>query len=165
MAVRPSELPLVSSVATPTSLSEFAKTIAPRPEPLYARDDTVFAMLATLAYDKKVAERCFRRNPTLDFFETRHLQAFAVKKEDEAYIAFRGTDNCHNWLSDFNFILIGRPLRHRGFQRAWDALKPKVYEWLTKHKPSTIFVTGHSLGSAIATIAAYDCLEQLLLKM
>jgi Lipase (class 3) len=148
----PRELPSTSSVAEPTPL----RSVRIPPEPLYA-SDKVFAKLATLSYLKNRAViSCFKNNPTLAFFQTRYLKAFAFKCGEEAYIAFRGTNNCHNWVTDFNAIPVGWPLRHRGFQRSWDALKPKIHKWLAKHRPSVMFLTGHSLGSAIATVAAYE---------
>jgi alpha-beta hydrolase superfamily lysophospholipase len=52
---------------------------------------------------------------------------------------------------------------HSGFLGAYDSVKNKVFrivEQLTATRsaedPWTVFVTGHSLGGALATLAAYD---------
>eukprot|EP00775_Hariotina_reticulata_P003437 gene3437-3709_t len=52
---------------------------------------------------------------------------------------------------------------HSGFLSAYDSIKPKVLKLVdtltsdaTKERPWQIFVTGHSLGGALATLCAYD---------
>lgn len=52
---------------------------------------------------------------------------------------------------------------HSGFLGAYDSVRNKVFrvvEQLTASRsaeePWTVFVTGHSLGGALATLAAYD---------
>jgi hypothetical protein len=130
------------------------------PKPLHM-EYAFFALLAALSYSKgELAASClFKHNNTLKFFDAPNdLKAFAVKIGDHAYIAFRGTltTSKANWAMDFDIALTGSPWRHRGFQRAWESLRPKVAEWLLKHRPSIISLTGHSLGSAIATVAAYE---------
>jgi len=52
------------------------------------------------------------------------------------------------------------PLRHMGFYRAWDHLQPAVRSWLEKvageGTDKEIVLAGHSLGGALAQIAALD---------
>jgi Lipase (class 3) len=52
------------------------------------------------------------------------------------------------------------PLSHLGFNRAWDHIKPQVVAWLKKAvdegRVKEIVFTGHSLGGAMAQIAARD---------
>ena len=43
---------------------------------------------------------------------------------------------------------------HIGFRNAFDALIPKIKDWLQVHPHQRIVVTGHSLGAAIATLVA-----------
>ena len=40
--------------------------------------------------------------------------------------------------------------------QVWALLKPAVLEWLAVQQPKTIAFTGHSLGGALAVLAAYD---------
>jgi triacylglycerol lipase len=71
-------------------------------------------------------------------------------------IAFRGTDDLKDWLSNFN--ILPNPSAewvHTGFKQALDSLWGEVRSIIRLHsKPREIFLTGHSLGGAIATLAA-----------
>lgn len=69
-------------------------------------------------------------------------------------IAFPGTNNIPSWIADLDIALENVPgvgNIHRGFWRAWTAIQTEVLEAIAG-KP-VIFV-GHSLGAAIAIMAA-----------
>jgi pimeloyl-ACP methyl ester carboxylesterase len=63
-------------------------------------------------------------------------------------------------LSDFNIRPAGRPRRHLGFLKCWKRLKPQVEQWLRQNWPEGIILTGHSLGAALAQVAAIDLCER-----
>ena len=81
---------------------------------------------------------------------------------DTTVIAFRGTNNLKHWLT--NVHAIGKdpkdewPLTHIGFDRAQDALMPEILNYLREHhgSRSTLMITGHSLGGALATLCAHE---------
>lgn len=53
---------------------------------------------------------------------------------------------------------------HRGFAEAYTSVATKVMQTihcLYKERPRPVFLTGHSLGGALATICAYDCVLRL----
>lgn len=74
-----------------------------------------------------------------------------------AVLVFRGTDSQHDRITDLNvglqFLAFHRPGLHRGFRKALDSVWPEIEaELATLDCP--VFYTGHSLGGALATLAA-----------
>ena len=90
-----------------------------------------------------------------------------------AVIAFRGTepDKLADLGTDANIVPIAAPgipgNVHAGFFRAFDALRPQVDEWLHAlgARVKTRVVCGHSLGAAMATIAAHVLRPDLLVTL
>ncbi|MCZ2723167.1 lipase family protein [Marinomonas sp. 15G1-11] len=86
-------------------------------------------------------------------------QAILIEHEHYLCMAFRGTDEMADWLDNMNAFstkeLFGE--FHRGFWHSLDDVwypLYKTYCLLQKIKKRPLFFTGHSLGGAMATIAA-----------
>lgn len=87
-------------------------------------------------------------------------QAFAAVREDgHAIVAFRGTqpDSFRDLLVDARF----RPVRwpsagwvHAGFRDALLSIVGPIETWLATVGATALTITGHSLGGALATLAA-----------
>lgn len=71
-------------------------------------------------------------------------------------IAFPGTDNLDCWIADLNALPIAVPGVgdvHRGFWQAWEAIALPV---LAAVNGGPVTLIGHSLGAAIALMAAAE---------
>ncbi|GET91253.1 lipase, putative [Leishmania tarentolae] len=83
-------------------------------------------------------------------------------------VAFRGTYNTANWIQNLDFWLTPYPHPgcgklckvHGGFYEAYGSLRAQmIQDLLVMHSEYpfyTLFITGHSLGGAIASLAAVE---------
>ena len=77
---------------------------------------------------------------------------------DTSVIAIRGTDTQHQWLEDFQAIAQPIPhgswWMHRGFDDVWNSIAASLQKaWDTASLANAkVYITGHSLGAAIALI-------------
>lgn len=88
---------------------------------------------------------------------------FILESPEEIIIAFRGTSSTTNWISDAiasqkNFKYIKETcLTHRGFTDIYSSARGQIFSALTMLSPEkTLYITGHSLGAALATLCAID---------
>lgn len=88
---------------------------------------------------------------------------FILESPQEIIIAFRGTSSKTNWISDIiasqkNFKYIKENcLTHRGFTDIYSSARSQLIYALSKLPPDkTLYITGHSLGAALATLCAVD---------
>ncbi len=86
-------------------------------------------------------------------------QGFVAANNESILIAFRGTENLKDWKTNLKIksVKVDMGEVHRGFhsaaQQAWsDTIKLALEEFRTNQQP--IWITGHSLGGALALMTA-----------
>lgn len=100
--------------------------------------------------------------------EQRFGYAWAVPPSNGRVVVlvFRGTLSMEDWMTDLNFRQTepsfletpGAQLVHTGFDTLYATMRDNVYAALEGAFPNAerVFVTGHSLGGALATLCAMD---------
>lgn len=79
-----------------------------------------------------------------------------TSKPECAVLVFRGSHELDNWFTNFNTWAVAWPEGgrvHQGFKKSFDQVWDSVERCLRPLK-KPIFYTGHSLGAALATLAA-----------
>ena len=83
-------------------------------------------------------------------------QAILFNHNKKKIIAFRGTTSLKDWKTNMNggFVALrDQVLVREGFADAWISVRERVMNWVNGVQ---VHMTGHSLGGAIATVAAVD---------
>ena len=160
------------------------QSIEQRKHPYSAKTAYRLARYATKSYDTEPVIRadCGRRFYT--FFKGESRARFRIKTAGtEGFIlryrhrggmymvlAFRGTESLFSepadWLTNLNTGLEipewlpasgdEPPKAHRGFLRAYETVRPTILAAVEDIEPHRVYVTGHSQGGALATLAALD---------
>lgn len=94
------------------------------------------------------------------WIQAENTECFVASTEDAIIVGFRGTQQISDWLVNLNLVTKSRPYGpvHRGFYFAFDCVRQQLetaFENLNAKKKS-IILAGHSLGGAIATVAAVE---------
>ena len=94
----------------------------------------------------------------------------AVRKSDDglgmAVVSFRGTQQVRDWMTNLRAdkipVYSNSPTScktlghvHKGFNEAFKSVERKIVEQLKDCKDIPIYITGHSLGGALATLATW----------
>lgn len=91
------------------------------------------------------------------FVERAAAQGFLAWTDELVMVTFRGTESTADWLSNLNVstrVIPGVGAVHAGFLGQFEALRPELERLLRGRANLPLLVTGHSLGGAIAVLAA-----------
>lgn len=97
--------------------------------------------------------------PQFAFIDRKDSQAFMAGNADMIIIAFRGTEptNLRDWMTDLKIRRKTGPYGkvHRGFLKGFQVLWPEIRTTVTawQTQAQSLWLTGHSLGGALATLA------------
>jgi len=82
---------------------------------------------------------------------------------DRCVVAFRGSSDIENWISNFQFAKTepyddSSVSVHHGLYEEYEMYKDRVLDFISRNSDShkEIFITGHSSGAAVAMFLAYD---------
>jgi len=105
---------------------------------------------------------------TSGIFEFKQSAGFAAmamgkdKYKNHAILVCRGTDGFKDWLSDFNIgaqISLTGNVVHAGFNRIYNQFRDDMLRFVDRNGATTVHCVGHSLGGALANMAADTLLD------
>jgi triacylglycerol lipase len=87
---------------------------------------------------------------------------FIASRKGDVFLIFRGTMTATEWIRDLNIRLTPYPYRsfgsvHDGFIRTYEVFRRDILNGLRARGSGTrLFIAGHSLGAALATLSGPD---------
>ena len=92
---------------------------------------------------------------------SKSMVGYVLSVDEVAVIVFRGTDDSNDWIANMNRFVAKTEHgpAHRGFCIAYQPLASQVSQIIGDANPKHIWITGHSLGGALAVLCAYELIE------
>jgi hypothetical protein len=166
----PGQIDVVDEQDLPGPIPEVAKTTLDRLRLIWNSQDVAnwpasdtLAEVSEIAYQPPhQAERSYKKlgfSAILPIVQGSMI-GYIMTGENVTVVAFRGTDfdEVSDWLANLDRSAIETPHGevHQGFYLAYQSMKPQVDAILQERDTTYLWVTGHSLGGALALLCAYD---------
>lgn len=150
------------------------KPIAKHLDRLYAEWDSeepatwpvaeTLALFCQIAYQPPVDAKDSFQKLGVDSVETvvdGSMVGYVIAVADVTVVVFRGTDDNFDWFCNLNSLTIPTPQGpiHRGFHGSYLPLKPQIMKLVDRQRPKHLWLTGHSLGGALAVVCAHDLID------
>jgi len=135
----------------------------------FAEQSALFAKLSNQAYqDPNIAPKLFKKLGFTDTVYHAHKgsNVYITQNDTDVVVVCRGTEvkEWNDVRADLSINLYpsrsGVGKVHRGFRTYTDYVWEMVREDLSKIQNKTLWLTGHSLGAAMATLIARRCVLQ-----
>ena len=131
------------------------------------REAVLMAWISRAAYGPDFQSPDFQVTATFENKATDTQGLFGVAYGDTLVIAFRGSEETGiaDWITDLKFVQQVFPYQesknkkvkvHYGFIQAYKSVRQAVLDYARQSPHRRIVCTGHSLGGALATLAALD---------
>ncbi len=94
--------------------------------------------------------------------QTKGTAGFVIAGDDLIVVVFRGTEDMLDWRTNMMVdwtVLKGGVKVHTGFHDAYMPIRDRMFETvegLLKRRPRPVYITGHSLGGALALMATAE---------
>lgn len=101
------------------------------------------------------------RETSADNLTTEYLVA---EKDGTLFISFTGSNAKNDWLRNLNaqykpYQNMPYPI-HKGFVLSWEEVQTDIMALIREKKPSSVALSGHSKGGAVASVAALKLLME-----
>jgi hypothetical protein len=126
------------------------------------RTSLSLALASKLVYDTGEAITRAALGPfrleSCTFIEADGTECFVARSAKAVLVSFRGTHQLGDWLANLNVISTRRSYGqvHRGFLGAFQVVEGRLRSELSGIADQPLLLTGHSLGGALATVAAAE---------
>ena len=156
-------LELAAELAELTDADDIAKKLETLSQTMNARNstnDTQLRAILDVGGFRLKGTLLDRGTDTQGFVASRQLDG----ELGMAVVCFRGTTNAKDWMTNLDIKKSAVSDRsgnrvlgyaHEGFHKAYKSVEPQIREYLQSIEDLPLYITGHSLGGALATLATW----------